>query len=224
MNRINGLSFLALALLVVLVSGCAPATVAATNTASPPTPTIPPPTLTPSPIPPTAKPQSSNTSKLNLDWLLTADEMNSISKGIGVVQWELVDESPGENRICHSFKGQSWSTNPNEALNCVFKIAPGSSFEDIVSSMLSSGQLFPDEKLLPTSLKFEDSFGVFGGTYPNGHGVYDLLLVKSNLLYWVSVTLGRPVGKTTEDLYKENQEVIDTFLSDSITKNLEKSK
>jgi len=218
------LSVLALLITVALI-GCASAPVAPT-TAPLPTSTVPSPTFTPSSIPPTptAKPQSSNTSKLNLDWLLTADEINSISEDIGVVQWELVDVSPGENRICHSFNGQSWSANPNEALNCVFKIAPGSSFEDIVSSMLNSGQLFPDEKPLSTSLILEGDFGVFGGTYPNGHGVYDLLLVKNNLLYWVSVTLGRPVGKTTEDLYKENQKVIDTFLNDSITTNLEKSK
>jgi len=227
MNKISGLSFLVLSLLVVLVSGCAPATVAPTNTPLPPTSTVPPPTLTPSPIPPTptATPQSSNTSKLNLDWLLTADEINSISKGIGVFQWELGDVKSDEYRVCHFFQGQSDSFNQNQALNCVYLISAGSSFDDIVSRMHKAELLFPDEIPLPSSLKFEDDFSLFGGTFPNGQLVYDLLLYKGDLLYWVSVTLGRYSMEPIEDIYKKyNQEVIDNFLNDATTINLEKSK
>jgi hypothetical protein len=227
MNKIRGFSFLVVALLVVLVSGCAPATVAPTNTPPPPTSTVLPLTFTPSPLPPTptVTPQSSNTTKLNLDWLLTADEINSISEGIGVIQWELGDVKSDEYRVCHFFQGQSDSFNPNQALNCVYLISAGSSFDDIVSRMHKAELLFPDEIPLPTSLKFEDDFSVFGGTFPNGHLVYDLLLYKGDLLYWVSVTLGRYSNDTIENIYKKyNQKEIDTFLNDSITINLEKSK
>lgn len=226
MNKINGLSFLVVALLVVLVNGCAPAPIPPTNTAVPPTTTVPPPTFTAEPtstsVTPTNEPSPPT---LSLDWLLTVDEINSISDGIGVIQWELMDTKSDEYRVCHFFQGQSDSFNPNQALNCVYGIAPGTSFDDIVSRMHKAELFFPDEIPLPTSLKFADDFGVFGGTYPNGQLVYDLLLYKGDLLHWVGVTLGRYSNESIEDIYiKYTQEEIDTFLNNAITIHLEKSK
>lgn len=149
---------------------------------------------------------------------MTEEEINSISDGIGV-EWELVNVSPGENKICHTFSGQR-----NIALNCISKVTSGNSFKDLIASIFDSGLFFPDAKPLTSSLNFEDDFAVYGGTFPNGDGVYDLVLYKNNLFYWISVILGSPVGYTVEDFYKENQKVIDTFLNDSITINLERSK
>lgn len=165
-----------------------------------------------------------NKTKLSLEWLVTADEINSFSKDIGVVQWELVDQFSGENAVRHTFKGTSWSSNPNEALNSINKIFPGSTFEDIIKSMFDSGNLFASAVPVKSSLNFDGDFAVYAGTFPNGHSVYDLLLVKNNLFYWASVSLGTPVGDTPESLYESNREAIDAFLSNLIMINLERSK
>src|SRR6185295_7712159 len=110
--KINGLCFLVIALLAVLVDGCAPAPIASTNTAAPPTATVPPPTFTAEPTSTTVAPTNTpSPPPLNLDWLLTADEINSISEGIGVLQWELIDTKSDEYRVCHFFQGQSDSFN-----------------------------------------------------------------------------------------------------------------
>ena len=210
--------------LAVLVSGCAP--VVPANTTVPPTDTVPPPTVTAEPTSTSVAPTNTpSPPALSLDWLITADEINSISDDIGVFQWELIDTKSDEYRVCHYFQGHSDSFNPNQALNCVYGIAPGSSFDDVVSRMHKAELFFPDEILLPTSLTFEDDFGVFGGSYPNGQLVYDLLLYKDGLLHWVSVTLGRYSNESVEDIYKKyTQEAIDTFLNDAITIHLEKRK
>jgi len=157
--------------------------------------------------------------------LLTVDEINSISKGIGIIQWELIGTESEDYRVCHFFEGQSDSFNPNQALNCVYGIEPGFTFDDVLSRAKKAELLYPDEVLLPTSLTFEDDFALFGGTSPNGQLLYDLLLYKGDLLYWVTVTLGRYSNESIEDIYKNyTYKTIDPFLNDAITIILEKNK
>ena len=198
MNKSIRSAFLAFVVFMVLLSGCSPAS--------------------------TPIPADGNKNNLSAKWLVSADEINSFSKDIGVIQWELVDELAGENAIHHTFKGVSWSSNPNEALNRITKIYPGSTFEDIIKSMFKSGDLLEGAVPVKSSLSFDSDFAVYAGAFPNGQSVYDLFVVKNNLFYWASVSLGTPAGNTPIMLYEGNQEIIDTFLSNLIMINLERSK
>ena len=152
--------------------------------------------------------------------LITEAEINSISAEIGVVQWELIDEFSGENALRNTFRGSSWSANPNEALNSIIKILPGSTFQDVIASMLESGMLFAGAVPMNSSLTFEDEFAVYASSAPNGHSSYDLLVSRDGLLYWASVTVGTPGGETPESIYNKNRDVVDGFLNAIITINL----
>jgi hypothetical protein len=161
---------------------------------------------------------------LALDWLATPDELNSFSTDIGIVEWQTTQDSPGQNRICRTFQGSSWSASPNEGLNCIFKVSKGSSFADVIDSMFKDGKLMAGAQPVKSTLNLDAEFAVYAGDYPNGHGVFDLILMKNNLVYWSSVTLGTAVGDTPLTTYESASEVIDTFLSKIVKINFEKSK
>ena len=161
---------------------------------------------------------------LSLDWLITADELNSFSTDIGIIEWKLTHDTPGENRICRTFQGVSWSATPNEGLNCIYKITPGSSFADIIDSMFSEGNLLEGAQPVNSTLNLDGEFAIYAGNYPNGHAVFDLIWMKDNLFYWSSVTLGTPAGETPLAVYQSAPEVIDAFLANVVKINLEKRK
>lgn len=161
---------------------------------------------------------------LLVDWLVTANDLNSFSTDIGIVEWHLSQETPGENRICRTFQGASWSASPNEGLNCIYTITPGSSFVDVIDSMFREGNLLAGAQPVNTTLNFDGEYAVYAGDYTNGHGVYDLIVVNNNLFYWSSVTLGIPVGSSSLATYESSATVINAFLSNIININLEKTK
>ena len=227
MKKSNELKFVAFVFLTILISACAPAAVVPTNTAPPPTFTIPPPTFTPSPIPPTSTakpPPTSDASKLNIDWLATTEEINSFSEDIGIVQWKVIQEQPGKNSECRYFSGQSWSASPNLAFNCIYKIAPNSSFDNVIDSLFKNGILYPDEVPIESSLSFEGDFALYIGVLSNGQSAYDLLVSDGSLLYWGSVSVGTPVGESPKSLYESNQKVIDEFLKNIVVISITRSK
>jgi hypothetical protein len=159
---------------------------------------------------------------LTLDWLVTADELNSFSTDLGIVEWKITQDTPGEKRICRSFQGVSWSASPNEGLNCIYTIAAGSNFADVIDSMFKDGNLLEGSQPMNSTLSLDGEFAVYAGTYPNGHAVFDLIWIKDNLLYWSSVTLGTPAGETPLDVYQSAPQAIDTFLLNVVEINLEK--
>lgn len=162
--------------------------------------------------------------RLSLDWLVTADELNSFSTDIGIIDWKLEKDTPGEKRICRTFRGDSWSASPNEGLNCIYTITPGSSFADIIDSMFSEGNLLEGSEPVNSTLKFDGEYAVYAGNYPNGHTVIDLMLIENNLFYWSSVTLGTPAGATPLAVYQSAPQIIDSFLANVVKINLEKTK
>ena len=161
---------------------------------------------------------------LSLDWLVTAEELNSFSTEIGITEWKATEDTPGEKRICRSFQGVSWSVTPNEGLNCIYTITEGSTFADVIDSMFSQGNLLEGSEPVDTSLSLDGEFAVYAGSYPNGHAVFDLIWMKDGLFYWSSVTLGTPAGETPLAVYQSAPQVIDAFLEKIIEINLEKSK
>ena len=161
---------------------------------------------------------------LSLDWLVTAEELNSFSTEIGITEWKATEDTPGEKRICRSFQGVSWSVTPNEGLNCIYTSTEGSTFADVIDSMFSQGNLLEGSEPVDTSLSLDGEFAVYAGSYPNGHAVFDLIWMKDGLFYWSSVTLGTPAGETPLAVYQSAPQVIDAFLEKIIEINLEKSK
>lgn len=161
---------------------------------------------------------------LSMDWLVTADDLNSFTADIGIIDWKSIEDTPGENRICRSFQGVSWSVSPNEGLNCIFKVASGSSFQSVIDGMIENNQLMSDSQPVESSLNLDGEFAVYAGTYPNGHGVFDLILVKDGLMYWSSVTVGTQAGATPLDTYSYISSIIDTFLAKIISINQDRIK
>ena len=160
---------------------------------------------------------------LAMDWLVTTNELNSFSTEIGILGWAVLQDTPGENRICRSFQGESWSAVPNEGLNCIFKIVEGASLQSVIDSMFNDGQLFAGAELVNSNLNLDGEPVLYAGNYPTGHVVFDLILVRGNLMYWSSVTLGTPPGNSPQDVYQSASQVIDTFLVNIITVNINKS-
>ena len=160
---------------------------------------------------------------LAMEWLVTADELNSFSADLGIVGWTVLQDTPGENRICRSFQGASWSAVPNEGLNCVFKVAEGASMQSVIDSMFNDGRLFAGAELVNSNLNLDGESVLYAGNYPTGHVVFDLILVRGNLMYWSSVTLGTPPGNTPQDVYQSASQILDAFLVKIITVNLDKS-
>jgi hypothetical protein len=161
---------------------------------------------------------------LSINWLATPKELNSFSTDIGIIDWETVQDTPGQNRICRTFQGTSWSAVPNEGLNCILKTSKGSSFKDVIDSMFKDGRLLEGAQPVKSTLKLDGEFSVYAGDYPNGHGVFDLVVMQNNLVYWSSVTLGTEVGASPLDTYQSASKVIDEFLVNVVKINLDRSK
>lgn len=155
--------------------------------------------------------------------LASAEEMNAASEAVGIVAWELVNETPGENRVCHTFRGQSWSVTPNEATNCIYVTTPGTTLEEATKSFLESGQLFADEKSIESNLYIEHDHILYVGTHPNAHTEIDLFVLKDGLLYWSSATVGSPAGTDPISNYQSYGDAIDTFLYEIIKINISRS-
>ncbi|MBL8080312.1 MAG: hypothetical protein JNM55_20245 [Anaerolineales bacterium] len=161
---------------------------------------------------------------LAMEWLVTANELNSFSTDIGIVSWAVIEDTPGENRICRSFQGASWSAIPNEGLNCVFTVSKGLSFQSVIDWMFDEGRLYEGSQPVNSNLNLDGESAIYAGDYPNGHAVFDLILVHDGHMYWSSVSLGRAPGDSPQSVYQSASQVIDAFLVKVITINLDKSK
>lgn len=170
-----------------------------------------------------SEPNSVSSAAPRLEALVNAGELEPLSQTLGIAAWTLAEETPGENRVCRTFQGQSWSATPNEFLNCIFIITPGTRVEDVGKDFLESGQLFPDEKPVTSTLNIPYEHIIYVGTHSNAHTVIDLFVLKDGLLYWSSVTVGTPLGVTPELNYQSYSSFIDEFLYDVVEINLSKN-
>ncbi|MBL8098318.1 MAG: hypothetical protein JNK81_04010 [Anaerolineales bacterium] len=176
--------------------------------------------------PSTSSVSESNTASAGvpkLEALITASELEPLSETIGIVGWTLNQETPGENRVCRTFQGYSWSAIPNEAMNCIYSIAPGTGVDEVGAEFLKSGQLFADEKPVTSTLSIPYEHIIYVGTYPTGHTVIDLLVIKDGLLYWSSVTVGTQPGVTPEENIQSYSSFIYEFLYEVVKVNFSKN-
>lgn len=211
MKKTNEFKFLAFILLAIFLSGCAPASVVPTNTA-------PPPTFTPSPT------NEDQPIENEVQRLVTVEEVAALSVDVGVENWKLDQEEIGKARVCRYFFGQSWSASPNNATNCIWKSGPDVTFTEVVQWLKDNKVTDPSATTLESSYDYGSDFALFAYMGSNGQSVYDAFLLKDNLLYLASITLGTPVGYSPEKLFSENSNVIDAFLHDVLMNNLAKGK
>jgi len=155
-------------------------------------------------------------------WLVTAEDLNALSGDIGITNWKLDEELPGQARVCRMFAGESWSVNPNYAMNCVNELISGSTFADIVDSLYDQQILRPTDIALEPSFDYSGRFALYaqGG---EGPPFYDAFLVGDETLFRASVSVGLPVGYTPETLFEERGDVIEVLLNKLLLINLGRS-
>lgn len=234
---------------ILLVVGCAPtaeqptATVEAvpTDTVVPTatavsSPTFTPkPTATPTPLPtntPTPKPSPTATATklpalsepFNIDYLVTASQLNLLTEDIGIVEWEAEGaDLEWQYRLCRSFLGVSWSINPNIAINCIFKVKPDVDMEKMIEWLFSQEILNETAFPLESSITYDTEYALYGGRYNNGHAAFDGFLMGGGVLYWASISVGTPLGYTAEMVFDTYQEEIETLLYEMLMINLGQS-
>ena len=96
--------------------------------------------------------------------------------------------------------------------------------------MFETEWFLPDEIPLNSSLSFEGDHALYAGEAPNGHSVFDLIVLGGDYLYWASVSVGTDItlvdfdGEKTyaEYVYEEYQDTIDAFLENIVLINMER--
>ena len=187
------------------------------------------PTLTGVPSP-TVPGIDNSQEELSLDWPVTAEELNSFSEDIGITDWELLDTKQSEFRACHIFEGQSWSSSKNQAYNCIFKSNPDLTIDQAINFMFDTEWFFSDEIPIETSLNVTGGHALYIGESPNGHAVFDLIVLDGNFMYWASISIGVDITLVDFDgekiyaeyVYEEYQDIIDAFLENIVLINSEK--
>ncbi len=203
-----------------------PATAVSTNTPVPTSTATPLPTNTPTP--PTNTPEPSLTATntavppelLDPSQLIVAEELSAITEEFGIVEWQMEEETLWEYRICHTFTGYSWSANPNHAINCVFALAKDATFESTIAAMYEWEILGSSAIELESTLVYENDFALYTDMYEQAY--YDAFLMGDGVLYWISLSIGVPVGYTPETLFAEFGTEIETMIDAMLQINLEK--
>ena len=171
---------------------------------------------------PTANPTRTDDT-LNPDWLITADDLNTFSDEIEIVEWEAAgDDVLWNTRVCRNHLGWSWSANQNLAINCVLSVASGASFKSVIDSLYEQEIIRSEAITLEPYHQYDDEMIIFGDRLNNGHTFYDLFLMRGDLLYWNSISVGTPPGFTPEMIFEEDGEGIETFLYDLTLINIER--
>ena len=219
--------FLVLVCLAIIVNGCAPATTPVPSTPTPlPTDTpLPKKTLAPTStsVPTKTAVSPTNTSlKLNPDWLVTETDLNGFTNDIGIIDWQVTEDIPGNFRICREIIGTSWSANPNLAANCINQVVAGSTFEEVIASMYDSQILYSTDIELTPVLSYDYDFALYTYQADTGHSSYNAFLFNGDLLFRATVTVGTPLGDSPETLFDEQGEIIETFLKNILMINLER--
>jgi hypothetical protein len=179
------------------------------------------PLSTETPLPTKTQLDQESLMRAKLDQLVTVKDINSFSEDLGIIQWQIDDESAGEYRVCRVFRGQSWSINRNLAANCIWQMNPGITFQDTIDWLISSKSLPDSAKVVVSAYDYEDDFGLYAWLGSNGHSVYDGLLLKDDFLYWAEIDVGTPGGFSPETLFASKYgEPVDTFLHEVLMANL----
>ena len=157
--------------------------------------------------------------------LVTASQLSEFSDEIGIIEWEIKDESEWDYRLCRYIGGVSWSVSPNLAINCLFKISSNDKLEDLIPILFEDGYLYDTAVPVESSLKLANEHAFYAAmAEENGHSVYDLFFIDGEVLYWASVDVGTPGGYNPEMLFEEIGDVIEAFLYEMLMINLGESK
>jgi len=172
---------------------------------------------------PTATPSRTDET-LNPDWLITADDLNSFFNETSIVEWEVEgDDLLWNTRVCRNHLGWSWSSNQNLSINCILSVTPGATFESVVDGLYEQDIIRAEAVSLEPYHQYEDDIIIVSDRLDNGHTFYDMFLMRDNLLYWNSISVGTPPGYTSEMIFEEGGEGIETFLYDLTLINIGRS-
>ena len=198
-----------------------------TVTATTPPTNTPEPTNTPTPKPsPTATatklPASSDS--FHLDYLVTASQLNLLTEDFGIIGWEAEGaDLEWQYRLCRSFLGVSWSISPNVAINCIFKNAANVDMDQSVEWLFENEILYASAFPLEPTLIYDTEYVLYADQYDNGQSVFDGFLMGDGVLYWASISVGTPVGYTSQMIFDEYGTEIEALLHEIFMINLGQS-
>ncbi len=213
----------AVALLVVLAAGCAPAP-APVPTSTPPQPTaLPTQTALPTNTPvPTVRPTSTWVpAKPSLtDYLITAEDLEELSADLGVVNWKLDEEQAGQ--YCREFTGEGDMMTRIPAGNCILE-AGNQTLPEIVAYFNETGAIKPAAVEIESKYEYEDDFALYRNFDESiGYAVYDAVVLREGVLYWAWIDFATGVF-SRESLFEDYGDAIDTFLHEILMRNFGES-
>lgn len=187
--------------------------------------TLPTNTPTTEPTPTETSTNPSNLSEpFNLDYLVTAPQLNLLTEDIGIIEWQAYGEDlEWENRLCRTFVGVSWSISPNSAINCIFRGGSNVDMDTAIEWLFENDILFDRAFPVEPSMTYNTEYVLYAGFYDNGHSAFDGFLMGDGVLYWVSISVGTPGGYTPEMVFDEYGEEIEALLYEIFMINLAQS-
>lgn len=177
-------------------------------------------TSEPTGTPSTPKKSSANSDPFSFDRLVTASELDSFTKELEIIAWEMDNKVEWEYRLCRSFLGASWSISPNIAYNCVFVWDPTPSLDEVAPWFIDQEILSPTAIALEPSFNYEKGSLLYVDQYDNGHTYYDAFVIGDGVVYWASIGVGTPEGFTPEDVTDAMGHVVEAALNDIAMVNL----
>jgi tetratricopeptide (TPR) repeat protein len=166
---------------------------------------------------------SLRSSGLVLEWLVTADELNTISDEIGITEWDSVAEFEREYGVCRAYNGISWRESPNVATNCFFSVTPHSTFEEFIKWLEEMEILPPSAIQIMPKIEYPGEYGFFVNNLDNGYADFNAIYLADGVAYWTSVSVGSQTADSPAGVYYEFGEAIDSFLIDILKINFENS-
>jgi len=121
------------------------------------------------------------------------------------------------------FTGTSWSADPNTSTNCIDRITTGSSFKDVIASMHDAGILKSTDVELKPTLSYDYDFALYSHVADNKHAFYEAFLINNGLLFRAGVSVGMPLSYTPEQFFGEKGEIIEAFLKNILSINIDRS-
>jgi hypothetical protein len=164
--------------------------------------------------------------RLTTDWLVTADELDSLTtESLEISIWQEAQAFVWNHRTCRMLVGVSISVSPNEAVNCIFTTEPGIPFEQIIEGMYEWEILPADAVSVEVDLGFSSEHSLFIYQAPwNGHTVFDALLFgkRENILYWASITMATGIGATPSTVHEMVGDEVEQVLAQILHLNMER--
>ncbi len=210
---------------VLALSACAPAAepsptaAPATSIAPRPTSTRRPPAQwnTPAPTWTAAPPFKYEATDEDLERLITTDALAELSTDLGVANWQLDEGDAG--RACREFVGEGKMMVPIPAGNCILG-AGGWSLHEVLDYLKQVQSIKPEAVAIESAYEQGSDYALYRYFDKSRlYAVYDAILVKDDLVYWVWIDFAPGMFFGPESIYEEYGAAVDTFLHSILMRN-----